>query len=117
MGEIGDFFIFERIDVNCLDLIIDELLLILKDIFLFKIKKFKEKSKVELVIKEFFVNLVIFFNIKLLLKELKLKNKYIFDVIFIDYLNLMVLVSIKLGVNVNIYYYVKKVVEEFRVIL
>lgn len=116
MGETGDPSISERIDANCLDLTIDELLLIPKDIFLSKIKKFKEKSKAELVIKEFPANSVTSLNIKSLLKELKLKNKYTPDVIFIDYLNLMASASIKLGANVNTYYYVKKVAEELRAI-
>lgn len=111
--EMGEEEIAERIDANLMNVNMDEVESLPKDIFAKKIAKVHNRTKGKLMVKQFFgqVNVNHF---RYLLKELKLKKNFTPDVIYVDYLNLCASARLKYGSNVNTYLYVKSIAEEIR---
>jgi archaellum biogenesis ATPase FlaH len=112
--EMAEERIAERIDANLLNLTMDELKVIDKDIYENRISKITNKTKGKLIIKEYPTAGAHSGHFRALLEELKLKREFKPDVIFIDYLNICASQRMKQGANVNSYTYVKAIAEELR---
>ena len=106
--------IAERIDANLLDVTLDDLKVIPKDIYDKKIDRVKTKTTGKLIIKEYPTASAGSANFRHLINELKIKRNFTPDVIFIDYLNICASSRIRHGANVNSYTLIKAIAEELR---
>lgn len=112
--EMAEERIAERIDANLLNVTVDELKIMPKDAYEKKIERMKSKIKGRLIIKEYPTSCAGASNFRYLLQELKLKKKFVPDIIYIDYLNICMSSRLKLGSSVNSYTYIKAIAEELR---
>lgn len=113
--EMSEERIAERIDANLLNVQIDQLNTLSKDIFVNKVNKLAATTVGKLVIKEYPTASAHSGHFRALLNELKLKKDFKPDVIFIDYLNICSSERIKgLGGSVNTYSLIKSIAEELR---
>jgi len=112
--EMAEEKIAERIDANLMNVAIDELSELPKDVYQKKIDKIKSKTVGKLIIKEYPTASAGANNFRYLLNELRLKKNFKPDIIYIDYLNICNSSRLKVGSNVNSYLYVKAIAEELR---
>ena len=112
--EMAEEKIAERIDANLLNVTIDDLLELPKDMYDKKVTRVREKTTGKLIIKEYPTASASAIHFRTLLNELNLKRNFIPDIIFIDYLNICCSSRVKAGANVNSYTYVKAIAEELR---
>ena len=112
--EMAEERIAERIDANLLNLTMDELKVIDRDIYETRINKITNKTKGKLIIKEYPTASAHAGHFRALLEELKLKREFIPDIIFIDYLNICASQRMKQGGSINSYTYIKSIAEELR---
>ena len=112
--EMAEERIAERIDANLMNLTMDELKVVDKDIFDNRVKKIQNKTQGKLIVKEYPTAGAHAGHFRALLDELKLKKEFIPDIIFIDYLNICSSSRVKGGANVNSYTLVKSIAEELR---
>ena len=112
--EMSEEKIAERIDANLLNVTVDELAILPKDVYDKKLSRVKEKTVGKLVIKEYPTASAGSANFRHLLNELRIKRNFIPDIIYIDYLNICCSSRIRGGANVNSYTYVKAIAEELR---
>ena len=112
--EIAEERIAERIDANLLDIPMDQLEEIPRDMYKKKIDKLKGKTNGKIIIKEYPTASASALHFKNLLGELKLKRNFVTEIIFIDYLNICTSSRIRAGANVNSYTYIKSIAEELR---
>jgi archaellum biogenesis ATPase FlaH len=112
--EMSEERIAERIDANLLNLTMDELKVVDKDIFESRIDKLKKKTQGKLIVKEYPTASAHAGHFRALLEELKLKREFVPDIVFIDYLNICSSQRMKAGANVNSYTFVKAIAEELR---
>jgi replicative DNA helicase len=112
--EMAEEKIAERIDANLLNVSLDSLQDLSKDMYDKKVKRVKDMTVGKLIIKEYPTASASSSHFRTLLNELNLKRNFIPDIIFIDYLNICCSSRIKPGSNVNSYTYVKAIAEELR---
>ena len=112
--EMSEEKIAERIDANLLNVTIDDLVNLPKDLYDKKINKLREKTVGKLIIKEYPTASASSIHFRTLLNELNLKKSFVPNIIFIDYLNICCSSRIKAGANINSYTYVKSIAEELR---
>jgi replicative DNA helicase len=112
--EMAEERIAERIDANLLNLTMDELKVVDKDIYESRIQKITKKTQGKLIIKEYPTAGAHSGHFRALLEELKLKKEFVPDIIFIDYLNICASQRMKQGGSVNSYTYIKAIAEELR---
>jgi replicative DNA helicase len=112
--EMAEEKIAERIDANLLNVSVDDLMQLTKDMYDKKVKRVKEMTTGKLIIKEYPTASASSIHFRTLLNELNLKRNFVPDIIFIDYLNICCSARIKAGANVNSYTYVKAIAEELR---
>ena len=112
--EMAEERIAERIDANLLNLSMDELKVVDKPIFDSRLDKVRKKSQGRLIIKEYPTAGAHAGHFRALLEELKLKQEFHPDIIYIDYLNICSSQRLRYGANVNSYTYVKTIAEELR---
>ncbi|MBC8442988.1 MAG: AAA family ATPase [Proteobacteria bacterium] len=112
--EMAEERIAERIDANLMDITMDELKELPKTIYESKLKKKTSGINGKLIIKEYPTATANVNHFKGLLDELKMKKKFMPDIIFIDYLNICSSARLKHGSNVNTYSFVKSIAEELR---
>lgn len=112
--EMAEERIAERVDANLLNLSMDELKVVDKPIFDSRLDKVRKKSQGKLTIKEYPTAGAHAGHFRALLEELKLKQEFIPDIIYIDYLNICSSQRLRYGANVNSYTYVKTIAEELR---
>lgn len=113
--EMSEERIAERIDANLMNVAIDQLENMSKDMFDNKITKIAATTQGKLIVKEYPTASAHANHFRALLNELKLKKNFIPDVIFIDYLNICASCRVKgLGGNVNTYSLIKAIAEEIR---
>ena len=112
--EMAEEKIAERIDANLLNVTVDDLMQLPKDLYDKKVTKVREKTTGKLIIKEYPTASASVTHFRTLLNELNLKRSFIPDIIFIDYLNICCSSRIKSGSNINSYTYVKAIAEELR---
>ena len=113
--EMAEERIAERIDANLLNVPIDQLDKMSKDMFTSKVADLARKTTGKLIIKEYPTGAAHSGHFRALLNELKLKKQFIPNVIFIDYLNICSSSRMKgLGGSINSYSYIKAIAEELR---
>lgn len=112
--EMAEEKIAERIDANLLNVTIDELNELPKDIFDKKVNKVKQMTTGKLIVKEYPTASASAVHFRTLLNELNLKRNFVPDIIFIDYLNICCSSRVKPGASVNSYTYIKAIAEEIR---
>ena len=112
--EMAEEKIAERIDANLLNVNIQDLANLPKQMFEGKIDKLSKKVQGSLIIKEYPTAQAHSGHFKALLNELQLKKNFRPDIIFIDYLNICASSRIKSGANANSYTLVKSIAEELR---
>jgi Kyanoviridae DNA primase/helicase len=113
--EMAEEAISKRIDANLLNVPIDDLEALPKDLYDRKIEKVKEKTKGKLIIKEYPTAGAHVGHFRHLLHELLLKSKFVPDIIYIDYINICSSARIKkTGDSSGGYYYIKSIAEEIR---
>jgi len=112
--EMAEERIAERIDANLLNVPIQELVNLPKQIFENKINTLVNKTKGHLIIKEYPTASAHSGHFKSLLNELALKKSFRPDIIFIDYLNICASSRYRANLSVNSYSYIKAIAEELR---
>ena len=112
--EMAEEKIAERIDANLLNVTLDDLTSLPKEMYDKKVEKLKAKTTGKLIIKEYTTASASATHFRSLLNELNLKKSFRPDIIFIDYLNICCSSRIKAGANINSYTYVKSIAEELR---
>ena len=113
--EMAEERIAERIDANLMDLPIQQLESLPKNVFDSKIEKIGKGSIGKLIVKEYPTGAAHTGHFRALLNELKLKKNFIPDIIYLDYLNICASSRVKgLGGSINTYSYVKSIAEELR---
>ena len=113
--EMAEERIAERIDANLLNVPIDQLGNLSKDMFTKKVSDLSRKTAGKLIIKEYPTGSAHAGHFRALLNELKLKRQFEPDVIFIDYLNICASSRMKgMGGAINSYNYIKAIAEELR---
>ena len=111
--EMAEERIAERIDANLLDVTMEDLHDMPKQLYDGKIKKLREKTQGQLIVKEYPTASAHSGHFKSLINELALKKSFRPDVIFIDYLNICASSRFK-GGNISSYFYIKAIAEELR---
>jgi len=113
--EMAEERIAERIDANLLNVPIDQLENLSKDMFREKVDNVARKTDGRLIIKEYPTGSAHSGHFRALLNELKLKRSFEPDIIFIDYLNICSSSRMKaMGGSINSYTYIKAIAEELR---
>ena len=112
--EMAEERIAERIDANLMDMTIDDLHSIPKQMFENSVEKLKKKTQGTLVIKEYPTASAHVGHIKGLLKELAIKRQFVPKIIFVDYLNICTSSRFRANANVGSYFYIKSIAEELR---
>ena len=112
--EMAEEKIAERIDANLLNVPLDQLYNIPKDLYDKKIERLREKTVGKFIIKEYPTACAGSANFRHLLNELKIKRNFMPDIIYIDYLNICSSSRIKQGGSINSYTYIKAIAEELR---
>jgi len=113
--EMSEERIAERIDANLLDVPLDQINNLSFDMFSNKIAKLKKTTNGKLIVKEYPTGSAHSNHFRALLNELKLKKKFVPDMIFIDYLNICASSRMKaMGGSINSYTYIKAIAEELR---
>jgi len=111
--EMAEERIAERIDANLLDVTMEDLHDMPKQLYDGKMKNLREKTQGQLIVKEYPTASAHSGHFKSLMNELALKKSFRPDVIFIDYLNICASSRFK-GGNISSYFYVKAIAEELR---
>jgi len=112
--EMAEERIAERIDANLLNVPIQDITNLPKQMFENKVTSLAKKTQGTLIIKEYPTASAHSGHFKSLLNELALKKSFHPDIIFIDYLNICSSSRFKGGSNVNSYTLVKSIAEELR---
>src|SRR6056300_338059 len=113
--EMAEERIAERIDANLLNVPIDQLDKMSKDMFTTKVANLARKTTGRLIVKEYPTGSAHSGHFRALLNELKLKKQFKPDIIFIDYLNICASSRMKtMGGAINSYTYIKAIAEELR---
>ena len=111
--EMAEERIAERVDANLMDVTIDDLHTMPKDMYENKMSKLQKKTIGKLIIKEYPTASAHSGHFRALLNELSLKKTFKPDVVFIDYLNICASSRFK-GGNISSYFYIKAIAEELR---
>ena len=113
--EMSEERIAERIDANLLNVPIDQLDKMTKDMFTEKVAKIKRSTGGKLIVKEYPTGSAHAGHFRALLSELKLKKQFVPDIICIDYLNICASSRMKgMGGSINSYNLIKAIAEELR---
>ena len=111
--EMSEERIAERIDANLMDVTMDDLHDMPKELYDGKMSKLRSKTAGSLIIKEYPTASAHAGHFKGLLNELSLKKSFKPQIIFIDYLNICASSRFK-GGNISSYFYIKAIAEELR---
>jgi len=112
--EMAEERIAERIDANLMNVSMEDLHDLPKQMFESKIDKIKNKTTGQLIVKEYPTASAHTNHFRGLIKELAIKKSFKPDIIFIDYLNICTSSRIRGVTNVNSYTMVKSIAEELR---
>ena len=110
--EMSEEKIAERNDSNLLNVNIDQIANLSKDMFTTKVNNIAKKTQGKLIIKEYPTGAAHSGHFRALLMELKLKKNFIPDVIFVDYLNICC--SSRMKGEAGMYALNKAIAEELR---
>lgn len=110
--EMSEEWISKRIDANLFNIDINDIDDLSEDEYLGRIDKLRKKTHGNLKVKEFPTSGAHVGHFRYLLSELKQKQGFVPDVIYIDYLNICS--SFKKGPGAGMYEYNKSIAEEIR---
>jgi replicative DNA helicase len=113
--EMAEEKIAERIDANLLNVKVDELVNLPKDMYDKKINELRQRTPGRLIIKEYPTASAHSGHFRHLINELKIKRNFTPDIIYIDYLNICSSSRTKsIGGTINSYTFIKAIAEELR---
>ena len=112
--EMAEERIAERLDANLLNVNIQDIVDVPRQIFENKVTSLQSKTDGRLHIKEYPTATAHAGHFDALLKELQLKKSFKPDIVFIDYINICTSQRYRAGSNVNSYTVVKAIAEELR---
>ena len=112
--EMAEEKIAERIDANLLNVAIQDITDLPKQMYETKVTNLAQKTQGTLIIKEYPTAAAHSGHFKALLQELALKKSFRPDIIFIDYLNICASSRYRGNSTVNSYSYIKAIAEELR---
>jgi replicative DNA helicase len=112
--EMAEEKIAERIDANLLNVNIQDIVDLPKQMFDNKVNNLSKKTQGNLIIKEYPTASAHAGHFRSLLNELALKKSFKPDIIFVDYLNICASSRYKGSANINSYTLVKSIAEELR---
>lgn len=112
--EMAEERIAERIDANMMNVPITDLRDLSKKMFDDRVDKIKNKIDGRLIIKEYPTASAHVGHFRTLLEELKVKQNFVPDIIYVDYLNICVSQRLRGNVGANSYTIVKSIAEELR---
>jgi len=112
--EMAEEKIAERIDANLLNVNIQDIVDLPKQMFDKKVNNIASKTQGHLIIKEYPTASAHAGHFRSLLNELALKKSFSPDIIFVDYLNICASSRYKGSANINSYTLVKSIAEELR---
>ena len=112
--EMAEEKIAERIDANLLNVAIQDITDLPKQMYESKVTNLAQKTQGTLIIKEYPTAAAHSGHFKALLQELALKKSFRPDIIFIDYLNICASSRYRGNSTVNSYSYIKAIAEELR---
>lgn len=111
--ELSEEKIAQRIEANLLDIKMDDLLMLPKDIYDKRIENLKQHTKGKLIVREYPTSTANVNHFRALLNELFVKKQFKPDLIFVDYINLCSSARYNLG-QAGSYTYIKAIAEELR---
>jgi len=112
--EMAEEEIAKRIDANLLNTEMHDLERMPLTQYEGKVDTLRKTCRGKLIIKEYPTAAANVTHFRNLMEELKIKKKFVPDVIFVDYLNICSCARFKLGNGMNSYTYVKGIAEELR---
>ena len=112
--EMAEEKIAERIDANLLNVNIQDITDLPKQMFETKVTNLAKKTQGSLIVKEYPTASAHSGHFKALLNELALKKSFRPDIIFVDYLNICASSRYRGNSTVNSYSYIKAIAEELR---
>jgi len=112
--EMAEEKIAERIDANLMNIALDDLKKLPKNLYERKVANISKVTDGKLIVKEYPTAAANANHFRNLLGELKLKRQFVPQIIFVDYLNICSSARLKQGANVNSYVFVKSIAEELR---
>jgi hypothetical protein len=112
--EMSDMEFSKRYDVQLMDVDFDTLALLPKTTFESKFNKIAQKSRGQMIVKEFPTGAAHAGHFRSMIEELKIKKNFVPDLIIIDYLGICASENYKASSNVNSYTLMKAVGEELR---
>lgn len=112
--EMGEKEVLERIDANMLDTEIDNIVKNGRETYISKMRDLETKTNGRFIVKQFPTSQAHVGHIRYLLRELKLKRKFVPDIIMVDYINIMASIRLKSSDAGNSYGYIKAISEELR---
>jgi len=112
--EMAEERIAERIDANMLDIPMDDLIALPRERYLKKLQTLQQTSTGRIIIKEYPTATAHSGHFRALLHELKMKQNFTPDILFVDYLSICASARIKMGNAINSYTYNKFIAEELR---
>ena len=113
--EMAEEKIAERIDANLLNVKVDELINLPKDMYEKKINDVRARTPGRLIIKEYPTASAHSGHFRHLINELAIKRNFKPDIIYVDYLNICASGRMKaLGGSINSYTFIKAIAEELR---
>ena len=112
--EMSEESIAQRVDANMLNISLDDLLLMPKNLYTDRMAKLNKKTNGELIIKEYPTSSVHCGHFRALLNELKVKKKFVPQLVVVDYINICTSSRLKGGGMDNSYMLIKSIAEELR---
>lgn len=112
--EMAEERIAERIDANMMNIPLDDLELMPRDMYLKKLKHLASTSTGKLIIKEYPTAAAHAGHFRALIQELRMKRDFVPDLLIVDYLSICSSSRIKMGATINSYTLYKFVAEELR---
>lgn len=110
--EMSEKEVGKRIDANLFDIDINNLKNVTKPVYDTHINSIRKKSLGRLIVKEYPPASAHAGHFRFLLDELKMKEKFVPDIIYLDYVNLCL--SMRVKMEANSYSYIKSIAEEVR---
>ena len=112
--EMSEKDVGERIDANLMNAEVNDLLPLGRERFSTKMDEINRRTTGRLVVKEFPTAAANVSHLRYLLDELRMKSRFVPDVVYVDYLNIMASYRYRKDGGVGSYHYVKSVAEELR---
>ena len=112
--EMAEERIAERIDANMMNIPMDDVVALTRAQYMRKIESLRQSSTGRVIIKEYPTGAAHAGHFRALLQELRTKQGFVPDIVFIDYLSICASSRVKMGASVNSYTYNKSIAEELR---